>query len=79
MVDPALTLDRAIPDPLVSRDRDQASPTDDLEPSLVGAPPRDVADVAVTRIHDTNADLTKAAREEQVVLVEEPACRGHAA
>ena len=38
MVDPALSLNRAVPDPLVSRDHDEVEAADDLEPGLVDEP-----------------------------------------
>jgi hypothetical protein len=79
VIDPPLTLDRAISNSLVASDHDEASAADDLEPHLVGTPSRNFPDVRMSWIDNADVILTEAAREEEVVLVEEPTRRGHAA
>jgi len=79
MVDPALSLNRAVPDPLVSRDHDEVEAADDLEPGLVARSTRHFRKIGVPAMHDSVANLGEPTGEEQVVLVDEPAPPAHAA
>lgn len=76
---PSLPFDRSISDPLVTGDDDQATSPDDLEPRLVGRTARNLSEIGMSGIDDTLVDFRQTARQQQIVLVDEPAGFGHAA
>lgn len=77
--DPALPFDWSIPNPLVTGDDDQTTGPDSLEPNLVGRTARNVGKIRMSGIDDTLMDFGQTARQQQIVLVDEPAGFGHAA
>lgn len=69
--DPRPLLDRFVPDALVASDHDQALGTDDGQPLVVEAAPRDLRQVGVTGENDVPVQISECLTERQVVLVDE--------
>ena len=76
---PALPFDRSISNPLVTGDDDQTTSPDDLEPCLIGRTAGNVGKIGMSGIDDTLVDFRQTARQQQIVLVDEPTGFGHAA
>jgi hypothetical protein len=77
--DPALSLDWPISDALVPGDDDEIGAACNFEPGLVGRASGYLPKVGMAGVEDAVEDLCELTCEQEVVLIDEPAPRVHAA